>query len=58
MYKYLSRFGDIVCEGTVEGNIKAEIFGDGDFVSKILVSNILKVNSNLSKNNHRLNVSM
>jgi len=38
-----SRFGDIICEGTIEGNMTAEIFGDGDFVSRITVGNRLKV---------------
>jgi len=32
-----------VCEGTMEGNITAETFGDGDFVSRITVGPKLKV---------------
>lgn len=41
--KLASRWGDIVCEGTMEGNITAETFGDGDFVSRITVGPKLKV---------------
>ena len=40
---FSNRFGDIICEGTIEGNMTAEIFGDGDFVSRITVGNRLKV---------------
>jgi len=38
-----SRYGDIQCEGTLEGDIKAEITGDGDFSSKCIVGSKLKV---------------
>jgi len=41
--KLSSRFGDIFCEGTIEGCVSAETFGDGDFVARIIVGPRLKV---------------
>lgn len=41
--KLASRFGDIYCEGTVEGAVTAETFGDGDFVARYIVGSRLKV---------------
>jgi hypothetical protein len=29
-----SRMGDILCEGSLDGHIVAETFGDGDFLAR------------------------
>jgi len=41
--KLASRYGDIYLEGTVEGTLKAETFGDGDFVAQYIVGPRMKV---------------
>jgi len=38
-----SSFGDVVCEGTVEGDITAETRGDGDFSARVILGNSLRV---------------
>jgi len=41
--KLATRTGDILCHGTVEGDITAETEADGDFIARSVVGNKLKV---------------
>ena len=43
--KLASNTGDVLCYGTMEGAIKAETLGDGDFVARYLVGPRLEVNT-------------
>lgn len=41
--KLATRYGDIECQGTIEGDIWAETLGDGDFIARVLVGPRLRV---------------
>jgi len=43
MIKLATRTGDILCYGTVEGDITAETAADGDFIARCIVGTRLKV---------------
>ena len=41
--KLASNMGDVLCYGTIEGNIRAETLGDGDFIARSVVGPRLDV---------------